>query len=326
MIATVTLNTALDKTYMTEGFALGAVNQPRQVLTGAGGKGLNVSRVLHTLGEPTVATGIVAGVTGAAIERCLDLENIPHAFHHLPNGESRTCLAIVQPEICRQTELHEAGPTVSADEFAQFLAHLKVIISKASWVVLSGSFPPGLGADAALAVIGMERKEGKQISLDTSGRALAPALGARPDIFKPNQAEAESLLGWTITPDNLAASLDRLRALGAQVIALSLGAVGAAIANGHEAWFFSAPRIDAINPIGSGDSFLAGLLSALSHDRPLIEAGRLAVAAGAANAEVAGAATCTRLQIERLEPAVQACSLSEAQWSVPDAIQTVASL
>jgi tagatose 6-phosphate kinase len=317
MIVTVTLNAALDKTHMIQGFRLGAVNLPQQVLALAGGKGINVARVLHALAEPVVATGIVAGHTGAFIESCLDREGIIHAFHRLAEGESRTCLAIVHPDHGVQTEVNEAGAYVSGQEFERFRARFAELLPRARWVALSGSMPPGLDGAACLELMGLARAAGKPLSLDTSGPALPLALTGRPDVFKPNQAEAEALLGWRVDGDNLGVSLERLLALGARVVALSLGAAGAAIATRDEAWFLAAPRVEAINPIGSGDSFLASLIASLLHGLPLAEAGAWAVAAGSANAAVPGAAACTRAQIEALVPAVRPCPVAEAAGITP---------
>lgn len=314
MIVTVTLNAALDKTHLIPGFSLGAVNQPHEVLALAGGKGINVARVLHALGEPVVATGVVAGHTGAFIESCLEREGILHAFHRLAAGESRTCLAIVQPDQGVQTEVNEPGAAVSDDEFEAFLTRYRGLLPRARWVALSGSMPPALDGRAYLALMDLAREANKPVSLDTSGPAMATALQGRPDVFKPNQGEAEALLGWRIEPGNLAASLDALTRRGARVVALSLGAAGAAIATRDEAWFLAAPPVAVVNPIGSGDSFLASLIAAMLHGLPLADAGAWAVAAGSANAAVAGAAACTREQIEALVPLVRPCPLAEASW------------
>ena len=98
MILTVTLNAAIDKTHLIPGFATDRVNRPAQVIALAGGKGINVSRVLKTLGTDTLATGLVAGHAGGFILSSLDAEGVSHDFHRLASGESRTCLAVVHPE------------------------------------------------------------------------------------------------------------------------------------------------------------------------------------------------------------------------------------
>lgn len=316
MILTVTLNAAIDKTHVIPGFGVGAVNRPSQVLALAGGKGINVARVLGALDEPALATGFVAGHTGAHVLALMDAEGIPHDFERLPHGESRTCLAVVHPEGPPHTEINEPGPCISPADFEAFVARYEALLPRASWVALSGSLPPGLDAAAYLRLIAIARRAGKPVSLDTSGPELPGALVGAPEVAKPNQGEAELALGAPVTLENAQASLARLRALGPRVVALTLGGAGAAIAAENEAWWVAAPDVEVINPIGSGDSFLAALLAMTHRGLPLAEAARWAVAAGSANAAVAGAAACTRADIEALLPRTCAVPLSEAPTPV----------
>lgn len=316
MILTVTLNAAIDKTHLIPGFGVERVNRPAEVIALAGGKGINVARVLTTLGQPTLATGLVAGHAGAFIEDCVKREGIPHAFMRLPAGESRTCLAVVHPETGTTTEINESGAPVDAAAFQAFMAMYRDLLPDAEWVALSGSMPPGLDGEACLAMMKAAREAGKRVTLDTSGPPLARALAGRPDIVKPNQHEAEDVLGFAITPETLGAALSGLIDRGAGLVALTLGGSGAAIATPQEAYFFTAPAVRVVNPIGSGDSFLAGLLAGLTRGRALAEAGALGVACGSANAAVAGAAACPSDLIQSLLPHVSVAPLDEAHWAV----------
>ncbi len=312
MILTVTLNAAIDKTHVIPGFGVGAVNRPSQVLALAGGKGINVARVLRALGEPVLATGFVAGHTGSHVLALMDAEGIPHDFQRLPAGETRTCLAVVHPEGPPHTEINEPGPQVASAAFEAFVARYEALLPRASWVALSGSLPPGLDAEAYLRLIALARRAGKPVSLDTSGPELPGALVGAPDVAKPNQGEAELVLGSPVTLDNAAAALAQLRALGPRVVALTLGGAGAAIAADGEAWWIAAPDVRVINPIGSGDSFLAAMIALTNRGATLAEAARWGVAAGSANAAVPGAAACTREDIEALLPRTLVVPLSEA--------------
>lgn len=315
MFLTVTLNAAIDKTHVIPGFGTARVNRPAQVIALAGGKGINVARVLTTLEQPVFATGIVAGHSGGFIEGCMTAEGIPHGFHRLPAGESRTCLAVVHPESGETTEINEQGAFVEPAEFGRFVARFEQLLPQADWVVLSGSMPPGLTGEAYLRLMAIARRAGKRISVDTSGAALVDVLAGEPDLLKPNQHEAESVVGRPITPDSLPEALQTLLARGARTVALTLGAAGAAIATREQAWFYSAPTVPLVNAIGSGDSFLAGLLTGLAQGQPLSEAGRLAVACGTANAAVAGAAACPSDLIRTLLPQVRVAPLAEARWA-----------
>ncbi|MFP5503172.1 MAG: 1-phosphofructokinase family hexose kinase, partial [Candidatus Sericytochromatia bacterium] len=264
--------------------------------------------------EPVQATGLVAGHTGRWIEARLEAEGIAHAFHRLPEGESRLCLAIVQPGGGALTEINEDGPFVPRAEFEAFAARYAALVGESDWVALSGSLPPGLDGEAYMALMAEARSAGKAVSLDTSGPALRRAIEGRPDVVKPNQHEAEEALGYAITPESLPRALGELLDLGARRVALTLGEAGAAIATRDQAFFLTAPRVEPVNPVGSGDSFLAALIFGLRRGMPLAEAGRWAVAAGTANACVAGAAACSRAQIETLLPHVTVSPLAEATW------------
>jgi tagatose 6-phosphate kinase len=323
LILTVTLNAAIDKTHLIPGFAQDRVNRPQQVLALAGGKGINVSRVLRTLGNDTVATGGVSGQAGEFSLASLAAEGIAHDFVALDAGESRTCLAVVHPERGTTTEINEVGAAVAPGAFAEFVAKFESLLPASRWVALSGSMPPGLAGEAYLQLMRRAREAGKRVSLDTSGEALQAALAGGPDLLKPNEDEAAWVLGQSVTPETLVPALTALLARGAKAVALTLGARGAAVATRDEAWFYTAPAIDVVNPIGSGDSFLAGLLSALEAGRTLEEAGRLAVACGTANAAVAGAAACSSDLVRTLLPEVRQAPIREAGWaSAPFAQRT----
>lgn len=318
MILTVSLNAALDKTYLLPGFAAGHVGAPTRTLAMAGGKGINVARLLAALGEPALVVGLVAGHTGAHIAHCLDEEGLPHALLRLNTGESRTCVAVVDPRAGTLTEIHETGMAVSAADFEGFLARFEQHAPRARHVALSGSLPPGLGPSAYTALMAAARAHGCTVSLDTGPQTLASALAAGPDLIKPNQPEAEALLGMAIGPDSLVPALDALISRGARAVALSLGAAGAAYAGPEGRYFFAAPEVDVVSAIGSGDAFLAAWLHASGRGADAREAGRLAVAAGSANATVAGAAACGRAAIEALLPHVGVYELDAAPaWGEP---------
>ena len=120
MVVTVTPNAAIDITYTIEGFTLDRVHRPSAVRTVAGGKGINVSRVLTTLGHNTIATGFVGGSTGNAILEKIALEGLPHDFVRV-RGESRLCIAVVDPTRSTQTEVNENGPVIDAGEIAAMM-------------------------------------------------------------------------------------------------------------------------------------------------------------------------------------------------------------
>jgi tagatose 6-phosphate kinase len=312
MFLTVTLNAAVDKTWCLPALVPGHLHRPTAHVTLAGGKGINVARVLRTLGEETLATGLLAGPTGAAIASLLNAEGLPHAFHSLRAGDSRTCVALIQPGGMPPTEINEQGPLVEAADFDGFLTLFDRVLPAAAWVVLSGSLPPGLPAAAYRRLIARARAAGKRVSLDSSGPELPALLSSEPDVLKPNEQEAAALLGAPVTLEGLPAALARLRAAGPRVVALSMGRAGAAVAAEGEAWWVAAPEVPVVNPVGSGDAFLAAFLAQWERGAGLAQAARWGVAAGSANAAVEGAAACSAVAIEALVPRVVPVPLAEA--------------
>ncbi|MEB3196068.1 MAG: 1-phosphofructokinase family hexose kinase [Candidatus Sericytochromatia bacterium] len=306
MFLTVTLNAAIDKTLTLSALTPGGLHRPVSAVSLAGGKGINVSRALRTLGEATLATGLVAGVTGEAIVTLLLREGIPQAFHAVSSGESRTCIALLHHRDAHPfTEINEVGPPVAEADYEAFVQYLAPLVRNCEWLVLSGSLPPGLGPEAYTRLIRAAKAGGKRVSLDTSGPELPALLTSELDVLKPNQAEAEGIVGRSFdlaeVPGVVAELLDR----GPRLVALTMGAAGAAFATHDEAWWLPAPAVEVVNPIGSGDACLAALLSRLQRGEALAEAARWGVAAGSANAMVSGAAACYLSDVEALLPRIR---------------------
>ena len=144
MILTITPNAALDKTYRIEGFRLDVVNRPDQSFTVAGGKGINTARVYQTLGGTAVATGFLGGSNGDVIRQALAKERIRSEFVRV-DGESRLCIAVIDPTTGSQTEINESGPSVSSKNVYDLLATVRALLTaqRFEYVVLCGSLPPG---------------------------------------------------------------------------------------------------------------------------------------------------------------------------------------
>jgi tagatose 6-phosphate kinase len=147
MILTVTLNTAIDKTYQVGELTLGAVHRAEELHAQAGGKGLNVARALATAGVVVVAAGLAAGSTGRQIERDLEVAGIETAMHRV-EGESRQTVTVVSRRGDAWLEIDEQGPELSPASWQSFLDSMQAYLQRASIVVLSGSLPPGAPLDA----------------------------------------------------------------------------------------------------------------------------------------------------------------------------------
>jgi 1-phosphofructokinase family hexose kinase len=302
VILTVTPNAAVDKTYRVEDFRLDWVNRPSEEHTVAGGKGVNVARVYRTLGGEAVATGFLGGIQGRLLARALAQEGMPDAFVRV-RGETRLCIAVIDPNHGTQTEINERGPVVSARACRKLCDRVATLLSQKpfDFVVLSGRLPPGAPDSLYAELTEVARRRETRVVLDTSGAALKAGLRARPFMVKPNRVELESVLGRPITDRaDVRRAAEALIASGIALVAVTLGAEGAMLFTAEGAWRATPPPIAFASAVASGDSFVAAFLWEWLHGRcpgDPVSALRLATGAGAANAAVIGAGFCTRESI-----------------------------
>lgn len=262
MILTVTLNPAVDISYPLDTLVIDDVNRVTQVSKTAGGKGLNVSRVLHLMNQELLATGIVGGHIGNFIKQKLDEDHIQHAFFEIKQ-ESRNAIAILH-DGGQQTEILEAGPTISQADAQAYLAFYETLLPRVNTVTLSGSLPGGLSNDYYAKMVTMARDAGVNAILDTSGVSLAASLAApvKPTLIKPNETEIAQLIGHSVDVNHLAAvkhSLQEAVFEDVEWLVVSLGAAGAFAKHNNRFYRVTIPKIHVENPVGSGDATLAGL-------------------------------------------------------------------
>ena len=197
MIVTVTLNPALDLTYTVEALIPHATHRVSSVRSRAGGKGLNVARVLHALGEPVLATGIVGGAVGARITDLIRTAGLPSSFVTAPIESRRT---VTVADGTDATGFWEPGPPIPAESWSAFMSHFRTLLPRATVVALCGSLPPGIPTDGYATLTLLAAEHDVPVVLDTSGPALHEALAARPHIAKPNAAELADLLAHRQAP------------------------------------------------------------------------------------------------------------------------------
>lgn len=266
MILTVTLNPSIDTRYEVDHLVIDDVNRVTPAKT-AGGKGLNVSRVLVQLGDDVVATGLLGGHSGAYLGDLMDADGICHRFTPIA-GESRTCIALLHDG--NQTEFLESGPTVSADELAAFTDNYRDLVADADCVTISGSLPRGVDADYYAELVRIAAEAGKPVLLDTSGAALDAALAApvKPTLVKPNLTEINALLGTSFTTDEADALGDAVagdpRFAGISWVVVTMGGAGAVAFHEGRRYRVTTPPITAVNATGSGDSTIAGFAHAIA--------------------------------------------------------------
>jgi tagatose 6-phosphate kinase len=200
LILVVSLNPALDLTYEVETADWAGVNRPHTVHVRPGGKGVNVARTLRALGHQVRLAGLAGGGTGAELEERLAGSGIEVAFTSI-GGHTRRTLTVVDQALGQTALFNEPGPAVEAGEYAEFLAGYQVALGDCDAIVLSGSLPGGVAADAYAELIKAARAAPVPVILDTSGPALALGAAAGPTLIKPNLAELEQAAERPLTPD-----------------------------------------------------------------------------------------------------------------------------
>ncbi len=304
----VSLSPSIDVTYVVDRLEIGAIHRTEHVYRVPGGKGFNVARAAHALAADVVATGVLGGDAGAWMVQALSRTGMrikPVAG----NQPTRTCVSIADAATGTLTEVYEPAPKIEPRAWAALVATVRQLCAEhPSWVSLSGSLPPGPGPEAIVDLVRAAQQAGATVAVDTHSTALAAAVGAGPDLLKVNVQEAAALLGsgeGTGYPDaardladaagplpNAVALADALLAASPRTaLAVVTAGPDGAVAVNRSGQALSA-RLDVFGkyPIGSGDSFLGGLLTALSSSSTDVEAAlRLAMGAGAANALTPGA-------------------------------------
>ncbi|MGC5022029.1 1-phosphofructokinase family hexose kinase [Micromonospora sp. DT47] len=258
MILCVTLNAALDVTYVVDEVRWHAGNRVTSTAEHAGGKGTNVARVLHSLGEDVVLTGLAGGGTGDRIRRDVVAAGITEQLVAVA-GESRRTLAVVDRAAGDATGFWEPGPRVHADEWETFLRRYRGMLPDAAAVVLSGSAPAGVPEDGYARLISAARDAGVLAVLDADGSALRLGVTAGPAVVKPNRAE----LSAATDHEDIWAGVRSLLAAGAGAVVVSAGADGLLASTPDRRWVARPPEPLTGNPTGAGDACVAALVRGL---------------------------------------------------------------
>ncbi|HEX3688144.1 MAG TPA: PfkB family carbohydrate kinase [Solirubrobacteraceae bacterium] len=315
MIVCVAGNPAIDKLFEVETIRSGAIHRPDVFVPLPGGKGIHVAQVATALGADAIATGILGGHHGRWLSETLADEGVPGVFAWAAAGETRSCLTVADRATGGLTEFYEDGITATPEDWAALAAIVDELMRQnARWLAMAGSVPATPGVEGYAQLVRAARAAGVRSAVDSRGADLARAIEEHPDLVKINAAEACELLETPaddldnlddMTPAREAAQAIRERAGGdGHAVVVTLGEQGMVLIDpAGDAWHGAvATRGD--YPVGSGDAFLAGLLTALggangadqaSAADDWAQAAALGLGAAAANAEVPGAA--------RIEPA-----------------------
>lgn len=284
MITTVTLNASIDKAYyMNETIQNGTVMRVGSCRNSAGGKGLNVARVIQLCKADVLATGFVGGYNGKYLESLLDHDGILHDFE-MVNGETRSCINILDSKYS-STEYLEPGCEVSLEEENKFMKRFPEVIKDSSVITISGSIPKGVQKDVYKRMITIAKEMGKQVILDTSGELLKMGIEARPTMVKPNQDELEMLFQKSITNrEDVITCAKKIYEQGIPYVVISLGGDGALLVCSDGIFHAKPPVMKVVNTVGCGDSMVGAFAVALEQKKEPKEALQYAVAVATANA------------------------------------------
>lgn len=283
MIYTVTLNPALDYIMHVEHFEKNRINKTSSELLLPGGKGINVSIVLHNLGMSSTALGFIAGFTGQEIRRKLQVLGVTDDFIELPDGHSRINMKICSHE---ETELNGMGPIIDEASLLKLYTQLDRLVTR-DVLVLAGSIPASLPDSIYQDIMKRVEAKGVMTIVDARKDLLENVLELRPFLIKPNNFELAELFGLEELWDKqeVLRYAKKLQERGARNVLVSMAGAGAVLAaedgNTYES---PAPDGTVINSVGAGDSMVAGFLYGLLTTESFEQAFYTGLACGSASA------------------------------------------
>ena len=285
MIITVTANPSIDMAYKLDKLIVDGVNRTSSVSKTPGGKGLNVIRVLKQLGAKVLPTGFIGGKNGEFIEEELQKMEIESSFYKTDKN-TRNCIAILHEG--NQTEILESGEALSEFQEKGFIRHFKEILEEGSIITISGSTPPGIGEDFYRELIELGGEKNCKVILDSSGKNLKNIVlnsKVKPYAIKPNEHEINHIENLDLkSEEEFRSYLMSPIFKDIPLVLMTRGEHGAMVKFEDDLYKVEIPRIKPINPVGSGDSTVAGLAYGLENKLGLEKTIKLAMACGILNA------------------------------------------
>lgn len=301
MISAIALSPSLDVTYVVDD--LDGIQRPRSVHRVGGGKALNAARAAAALGAEVSAVAVLGAGVGRDVAAGARADGVD--VHVVEDQEpTRSCVSVFSRATGQLTEIYERAVPVAAGTASRALdTAVTLAASRPGWWFVSGGLPDSAPAGLLADVVRRLHGTGVRVAVDSHGAALRGAVGARPDLVKVNRAEALELVGGAgpSVPELLAA----VHALTRGLVVVTDGAAGAWATDGERVLRARLAGHTGHFPVGSGDSFLGGLLVALDGGDDLPDAMALATATGTANAQVPGAAILDPALARRLAREVE---------------------
>lgn len=304
-ILTLTVNPAVDRILLVDRLAFDDRAYIDSTSEAAGGRGINVSRVLTRLGAKTTAIATSGRDVGRKFEGHLQNDSFDKEIVKIRCNIR--CNFAISDRQGLSVKLNERGPKMSKLEQDRIYKAVEGLVLGASWLMLCGSLPPGIDTRFYTSLIKLANQHHVQTLLDTDGEALLYGLEAEPTIVKPNQSEAERLLNTAlITRSAQIEAVQRIKALGPKSVVLSLGSRGVIAATTSEGVLeVVPPQIQTLCPIGAGDGMAAAIVWALSNGQSMGDALRWGVAAGTASSKLPGMTLANLEQMKEIYPLTQ---------------------
>ena len=310
MIYTITLNPALDRTLWIQKVRDDVSNRILEEKSFAGGKSVDVSKVLKNLGVDNIALGFVGGFAGRELEGRLLNEGIETDFVRV-SGETRTNIIIHETGTGKQLAFNASGPEIKPDELMQFIEQLEKLPC-GEVVAIGGSIPLGVSPEIYRKIISLVKKCKAKVVLDVDGEALRQGIKALPNVIKPNIHELSELAGRELKGlDDVVSAARSINQQGVEIVLVSMGAKGILLVSDGQQYLAVPPNVNVESTIGAGDSSVAGFVSGLVQGKDLKQCLIYAVAAGTATTLRQGTALCQKDDFERIVPLVLLTDLLE---------------
>ncbi|EOD3706856.1 TPA: 1-phosphofructokinase [Staphylococcus aureus] len=280
MIYTVTFNPSIDYVIFTNDFKIDGLNRATATYKFAGGKGINVSRVLKTLDVESTALGFAGGFPGKFIADTLNNSAIQSNFIEVDEDTRIN----VKLKTGQETEINAPGPHITSAQFEQLLQQIKNTTSE-DIVIVAGSVPSSIPSDAYAQIAQITAQTGAKLVVDAEKELAESVLSYHPLFIKPNKDELEVMFNTTVNSDEDVIKYGRLLVdKGAQSVIVSLGGDGAIYVDKEISIKAVNPQGKVVNTVGSGDSTVAGMVAGIASGLTIEKAFQQAVACGTATA------------------------------------------
>lgn len=305
MILCIGTTPAAQRVMVFQRLDLDGVNRASTTLDGAAGKSINVAKVLTTLEARPIATGFVGGDSGRALLELLASKGIEAEFI-VVSEPTRQCISVLDESAHTVTELVEESRPVTPGDYSSLKTIIQQHLPSCDAVIMSGSLTPGAPIDFYNEITQRGNEAGVLTVVDAQGPPLVEALAAKPGLVKPNRQELARTVQMSLGSEpEVIMAMRQMQARGASRVVVTAGTSATLALDDTGLWKIQSPVIKAVNPIGSGDAFMAALVLQLVRKEDLGEACRWGSAAGAANALSMMPGELDRQDVERLAGQVQ---------------------